>query len=307
MSEPATPRVTRRPGLPLIWVVPLVALAVAGWMVARQFQNHGPEITIEFDNAAGLAAGKSVLEHKGVVVGHVREVSLQPDLATVHVRVRLTKNAGALAREGSQFWVVQPEVSFSGVRGLETLLTGVRLQVRPGTGASQRSFRGLPKPPILDEPGAGRAFVLRTEKLSGLTAGSPVLYRDVKVGMVESTRLAEDSTAAILRIRIYTPYVDLVRTTTRFWNISGLSVKFGLSGAEVRSPTLQSLVAGGISFATPDRTPVSPPALENTEFYLAADADKEWLQWVPRIPITPVETGPQEVKKEAEAVTDLVK
>lgn len=292
MTTPATPRVSRRPSVPLIWVVPVVALLVAGWMIARQFRDRGPEITIEFANASGIEAGKTELEHQGVAVGVVRKVALKDDLSGVVVVVRLTKSGTLLARTGAQFWIVHPEVSFSGIRGLETLVTGVRLKVRPGHGAPARQFRGLDQPPPIDDPNAGRAFIMRTDKLGGLAPGNPVYYRGVKVGLVETTRLAEDATAAVIRLRVYTPYVDLVRTNTQFWNAGGVSLKLGLGGVDIRMNTLQSLIAGGVSFATPGGE-LAPPALENTEYVLHSEPEKEWLTWRPRIPIKPEETSPE--------------
>jgi paraquat-inducible protein B len=298
MTAPATPRVSRRPSLPLIWVVPLVALIIAGWMVGRQFRNRGPEITIEFATAAGIEAGKTELEHKGVSIGVVRTVTLKNDLSGVLVQVRLTKAGAALARSGSQFWIVHPEVSFSGIRGLETLVTGVRLKVRPGEGALATHFRGLDHPPPIDDPSAGRSFVLRTDKLGGVAPEDPVYYRGVKVGVVETTRLADDAIAAVIRVRIYTPYIDLVRTNTQFWNVGGISLKMGLHGLEVRTNTLQSIIAGGVSFATPGGE-LSPTALENTEFVLHEEPEKEWLQWEPRIQIHPEESVPDLAKPES--------
>ena len=146
MTPPA-PRVTRRPSLPLIWIVPIVALIVAAWMVVRQFHNRGPVITIEFASASGIEAGKTPLEHKGVTIGMVKEVQLKPDLSGVVVSVRLTKSGRSVAHAGSVFWVVHPQVSLSGISGLETLVTGVRMHVHPGNGGSAIHFRGLDAPP----------------------------------------------------------------------------------------------------------------------------------------------------------------
>jgi paraquat-inducible protein B len=291
MTTPATPRVARRRSFPLIWIVPVVALIIAGWMVVRQFRNRGPEITIEFANAAGIEAGKTELEHQGVGVGVVQDVSLKDDLSGVIVSVRLTRSGAMLARAGAQFWVLHPEVSFSGIRGLETLVTGVRLNVRPGRGAPARHFRGLDHPPPLEDPSVGRAFTLRTDKLGGLAPDNPVYYRGVRIGNVEATRLADDAIAALVRIRIFNPYVNLVRTNSQFWNAGGLSLKLGLGGLDVRMNTLQSILAGGVNLATPDGE-LAPVALENTEYVLHSEPAKEWLEWRPRIPIQPEESAP---------------
>lgn len=299
MTEPALPRISRRPALPLIWIVPLVALVIAAWMVVRQYRDRGPEIVVEFATGGGVEAGKTELEHKGVTVGLVKHVALKPDLSGVEVRVRLTKAGAGLARAGARFWVVRPEVGLSGIRGIETLVSGVRLNVRPGGGEPATRFKGLDRPPPIEDPAAGRAFVLRAEKLGGLVPGSPVYFRGVKVGAVETTWLAENASAALVRVRIYTPYVDLVRTNTQFWNASGIAFKFGLSGAEIRTTTLQSIFAGGVSFSTP--TDFGAPALEGTEYVLHAEPDKAWAAWNPRIQVAPVESAPDARKPEASA------
>jgi paraquat-inducible protein B len=293
MSTPATPRVSRTPTIPLVWIVPLVALAVGGWMVYREFRNRGPEITVEFIDGSGVEARKTTLEHRGVAVGLVTDVDLKQDLTGVAVKIRLNKAAAGLAAEGSRFWIVHPEIGFSGDRGLDTLLTGARLNVVPGNGPLKETFEGLEKPPPLENPGEGRAFVLQSDKLGSLTPGAPVFYRDVKVGVVETSRLANDAASVLIRIRVQSPYVDLVRTNTRFWNSGGLSFKVNLLGAQVRSTSLESLFAGGVAFATPERNDLGRPAPEGTLFKLYVEADKDWLKWQPQIPINPPNESPE--------------
>lgn len=305
MSTAATPRVTRRPAMPLIWVVPIVALLIAGWMIARQFRNHGPEITIEFANGAGIEAGKTDIEYKGVVVGLVTDLTLQSNLSAVLVKVRLTKSGVAVARAGSEFWVVHPEVSLTGVRGLETLVTGVRIRVRPGNGPTTKHFRGLDRPPPAEDPALGRAYLLRAEKLDGIKPGSSVYYRGVKVGLVETTRLAADSGAAVIRVRIFTAYAPLVRTNTQFWNAGGLDFHLGIHGVDLRADSLEALVGGGIAFATPDQPEIAPPALDRTEFQLHDKPEEAWLRWQPRIAIKPLESTPERSKEDGATESQL--
>jgi paraquat-inducible protein B len=298
MSSPPLPKIVRRPRIPLVWVVPLIALGIAGWMLAREFRHHGPEISIEFSDGAGVEPGKTELEYKGVSVGLVKTVALKRDLSGVVVNLRLMKSAAAVANRDSEFWIVHPEVSLSGIRGLETLVTGVKLNVRPGGGPPASHFKGLDRPPLPDDTRHGRAFVLRSEKLGSLTAGAPVYFREVKVGAVETVRLAEDATAVIVRIRVYTPYIDLVRANSEFWNAGGLAFKVNLLGAELKSTSLPAIFTGGISFATPDKTPLAPVAPDGTLFVLHKEAEKEWLKWEPRIPIHPVDDTPKPMPRE---------
>lgn len=289
MSTPPPPKVSRGLRLPLVWIVPLVAVAVAGWMVVRQLKDRGPEIIISFPDGSGVEADKTTLEYKGVSIGMVTAVELKPDLHGVSIHVRLDKTAEGVAVDGSQFWIVHPEIGFSGIRGLDTLLTGARITVRPGKGAPTKEFVGLDHTPP-PEMSKGRSFILQSDRLGSLSTGAPVFYRELKVGEVETSRLADDSAAVLVRIHVEAPYVDLVRTSTRFWNAGGFSFKVGLLGAELKNTSLESLITGGVAFATPDAAPLAPPADENTVFQLTTEADKDWLKWAPKIPVKSPET-----------------
>src|SRR4051812_18319164 len=104
MSSPSAPlpQVSRARSFSLVWVVPLLALAVGGWMIFSELRQRGPEITIEFADGSGIEAGKTVLEHKGVAVGAVKAVTLKPDRSGVLVRLRLDKAAAPLATADAQ-------------------------------------------------------------------------------------------------------------------------------------------------------------------------------------------------------------
>lgn len=304
MNKPPAPTIIRtRRSLPLIWVVPLVAFIVGGWLIARNSRDQGPEITIRFQNGAGIEAGKTILEHKGVAVGSVESVQLDGKLDEVLVKVQLARNAADLARADSQFWLVRPEIGFSGIKGLDTLFTGARLKVRPGTGGQPATeFTALRRAPLLESSDRGRTFILRADKLGALTPGAPVFFREVKVGFVETHKLTPDADGVLIRIRIRTPYDQLIHADTRFWNSGGIMVKIGLTGAEIRSNSLESLISGGVAFATPD-TPNAQPAPEGSEFGLADEAEKEWLKWKAKIPIEESAEGWETASPQADPAT----
>lgn len=287
-QSPPVPKVSRAPRFPLVWVVPLIALALGGWMIVRELQNRGPVINIEFVDGSGVVADKTQLEHKGVAVGTVIGVELKPDLKGVNVQVRLNKTAADIAGEGALFWIVHPEIGLSGIRGLDTLLTGPRLNVRPGNGPRADRFIGLERTPPPQLSKQGRTFILQSDQLGSLTTGAGVFFRQMKVGVVETSRLADDATAVLIRIHVESPYADLIRTNTRFWNAGGFSFKVGLLGAELKNTSLESMLSGGVAFATPggEGPSLSPPAEEGAVFQLAAEAEKDWLKWAPKIPLS---------------------
>lgn len=287
-SNTPAPKLSRFPRIPLIWIMPVVALAVAAWMLQREWRNHGNEITIEFADGTGLEAGQTKIEYKGVIVGRVQEVTLSENLRGVRVRVQLARDADMIARKGSQFWIVQPEIGFGGISGLETLLKGSRVGVRPGTGEPAELFQGLDAAPAPDRSDEGRAFILQADRLASLREHAPVFYRDIKVGEIEAARLTSDATGVLIRIRVEQAYVDLVRTNTRFWNAGGSPLQISLFGGGAPRKSLQSVITGAIEFATPEESAEVAP--DGHRFDLNKESEKEWLKWAPRIPINAPDT-----------------
>ena len=102
MSAPAA-KLSRFPRIPLIWVVPIIALVVAAWMLMREWRSHGTEITVEFADGSGVEPRQTKLEYKGVTVGVVEEIGLAKEWKHVVVRLQLRRDVKAIAREGAQF------------------------------------------------------------------------------------------------------------------------------------------------------------------------------------------------------------
>ncbi len=285
MTQEIQPPIPEPKNSLLVWIVPLIALLVGGYMVLKEVSGRGPQITIVFEEGAGIEAGKTVLQHKGLNVGVVDSVTLSPDLKHVEAVLSLQQSAKGLAREGSKFWILRPEIGIEGISGLGTLISGPTIQVKPGVGPFQKQFVAEKRPP-LEGSELGYHYHLRVAQLGSLKPGSPVLYRQFKVGEVVDTELAADSTAVMVKILVNSPYDKLVRTDSVFWNASGIAMKVGLLGAKIQTDSLQSVLAGGIMFATPDEDDeLAELASENTEFTLHPELDEDWLEWSPKIPL----------------------
>ncbi len=67
-------------------------------------------------------------------------------------------------------------------------------------------------------------------------------------------------------VHIEPEYAHLVNTSTRFWNSSGITLTGNLSGVQVKSESLQTLITGGISFDTLD--PKAPTVTKVRRFTL---------------------------------------
>jgi paraquat-inducible protein B len=275
-------RVRKRRLFRLVWVVPIVAAAVAGWLVYKHVSAMGPEIGITFSDGGGLRVGQTPLKYRGVQIGEVSGVELTKDHKRVLVRARLIRSAASVAVEGATFWIVRPQVGWGNVTGLSTVLSGPEIQVLPGTGEAKSEFRGLDSAPVgLETPGL--KIVLRAERPMALRTNSPVYYRGVEVGVVQKVDLSSGATSADVQLLIFQRYAPLVREGSAFWNVSGVNVKGSiLRGVEVDFESLRALVTGGVEFASPPGTARAKPG---TAFFLHESPKKEWLAWAAKIPL----------------------
>ena len=282
-------RVRKRRLFNLAWLVPLVAAAVAGFLIWQRYQERGPEVTIGFSDGGGLRVGITPVKYRGVVIGEVSGVELSRDHNRVLVRTRLQRAAAnAVAREGAVFWIVRPQVGFGNVQGLNTVLTGPEIQVLPPRNEDAPKayeFAGLDSAPVgLGMPGL--KIVLRAERPRSIRANTPVHYRGVEVGVVQNVELAPNATSADVHVLIYERYAGLVRQGSAFWDTSGVNVRGGLlKGIEVDIESLRTIATGGIEFATPSEK--APRAKPGTVFFLYDKPKDEWLSWLPRIALSP--------------------
>ncbi|MGH8642269.1 MAG: intermembrane transport protein PqiB [Burkholderiales bacterium] len=271
----------RRWAAATVWAIPLVAVLVAGYLVYDRISEYGPEITIRFRDGSGIKVTQTPIRYRGVQVGEVTGIALSEDHRHVEVKARLQRSAAAIAREGSVFWIVRPEVGIGNITGLATVLSGPEIQALPGTGEERSEFTGLESAPAGLEL-RGLKILVRTSQLGSLQRHSPVYYRGVEVGVVQDASLAPDARAVHVHVLIRRAYAPLVRANSVFWNASGVSVSGGLiRGVEVKLESLRSLAAGGINFATPNAS--ARPAREGQVFSLHAEGKKEWLTWAPKI------------------------
>jgi paraquat-inducible protein B len=280
-------KIKRRTTLSFIWSVPVIAAIVAGVMVVQNLQKIGPAITIQFEEGNGLGANQTVIRYRGVRVGSVRSVQLTPDTRRVEVRARLTRSAAGLAREGTAFWIVRPEVGVAGFHALETIVSGPYIEALPGEGNGKykNNFIGISEAPIRDPTGGGAEYVLRAAQIRSLGAGSPVYYRGLQAGTVQYLELSRDSTTVNVHILIKTNFTPLVRVNTLWWNAGGIEINWHLlSGLSMTAENLRSVITGGIAFATPNEAGERAPA--GTIFTLHEIPEERWLAWSPHLDLT---------------------
>ena len=254
----------------IVWVVPLVALLIGGWLAFKAISEKGPTVTITFKTAEGLEAGKTMIKYKDVEVGQVESIDLSEGGSHVIVTAELKKGAEPHLTENTRFWVERARIGAGGASGLGTLFAGAYIGIdlgKPG-GKPTRSFTGLEAPPVVTTGLPGHHFKLTAEKLGSLDIGSPIYYRQLKVGQVVAYEMEKDGTALDFQIFVHAPYNEFVRQNTRFWNASGLDVALDASGIRVNTESFLTMMIGGIAFDTPANLEPGAPAQEGTTFQL---------------------------------------
>ncbi|QDU65817.1 MlaD family protein [Engelhardtia mirabilis] len=266
-------------------LLPLITAALVGYLGWQAWNERGVTIEVELALGHGVQAGDPV-RYRGIDVGSVRAVHLAPGLDRVRLEVSLAPHAADLARTGTAFWVARPQVGPAGVSGLDTLVGPRYLAVLPGspTAPHQDRFEGLDAPPIVPPFDGGLEVVLTTPSRGGIAAGAPVLFRQLRVGMVTQIALTSDGSAVELRLVIDPYFGELVRAHTRFWETAGIELEADLlNGLSFEFDSLESILTGGIALATPDDH--GSRVRNGHRFELETTAPKGWTDWRPDLPL----------------------
>lgn len=262
-----------------MWWVALVAIALAGYLTWQAIGQTGPTITLLFPEGHGLEVGDAI-RHRGIDVGRVERIDLADNLSQIVVTATLLPGAEGIARQGSEFWIVRPQIGLTQVTGIETALGPKYIAVRPAQGEAieQLTFEGLPSPPIGNLDGLGLEIVLRGDQSHGILPGSPVTWRGVEVGQVLAVDLASDTRFVDVQVRIDQRYRTLVRGNSKFWITKGVGVDAGLLGIKVRTGSLTSIARGGIEFITPTAEATGQFISAGHVFQLHTEPQQEWTK-----------------------------
>ena len=271
---PAAP-VRHRRRIPLVWIVPFLTALIALYLAWDTFSKRGPTITISFDTAAGLTPGQSQLKYRNVVMGTVKSIAIAPDLANVLVTIETVREAESLLTDKTIFWVVKPQLFAGNVSGLDTILSGSYIGMRPDArgGNPQHDFVGQQDPPVLQASAKGTTFRLNTKRLGSISLGAPVFFRDIDVGTVLGWDLHDLANSVSIHAFVRAPFDQYVRNDSSFWDASGVSIKFGSDGIDVQLESLRAVLLGGIAFDTPQGS-TQPIAKADQAFELFKNLDQ---------------------------------
>ena len=236
-----------------VWLIPLAAALVGGYLLVQNIRSRGSEITLYMDNADGIEAGTTTIRLLNVEVGRVVRVQLKPDQKGVILTAKIRKESADLMKKDTQFWVVKPRIDQNGVTGLGTLISGSYISLAPGGKDSEAAtkFTVSDLPPITAAGQSGLRLKLAGKNSKMANVGSPVLYENHTVGTVESAKFNPADQTVEYSVFIQSPNESLVNSGSRFWLESGVNVRLDGGGIKVDSPPLSALLSGAIAFDSP--------------------------------------------------------
>lgn len=268
-SAHARPIVRRARRLSPIWIIPIIAALLGLWLSWKYYSARGPAISVRFETAEGIVAGKTPVMCRSVTVGTVDTIDLTSNLKGVVVTMQMTSEATRLLTSDTQIWVVRPRYGAAGISGLSTLVSGSYIELAPGVSTvPRRDFVGLEQPPVTPKGVPGLHVTLFTDEAGGIAPGTSITYKGLSAGRIESRVFHPENGKVEFGAFISADYAGLVRSNTKFWNTSGVDVQLGANGLQLHTGTLESLLMGGITFGQPTGAMSAPPVSDGATFAL---------------------------------------
>jgi len=276
----ALARKSRWPGW--IWSVPIAAVGIVAWLLIRAFSEQGVDVTVTFDDAAGMKARDTKVSFHGLEIGKVNSVELASDRQHVLAHLALDKTVRKDLTSGTRFYLQGAEVSFSDPASLKAILAGPSILMIAGAGSPSRTFTGrLGKPP--EVLAVSTPVVVNFDGDVGkLKPGAAVSLRGFTVGKVDNVQLTTDAVTGAI-----TTSVMLDLDPTRF-NIRMLPASPIDWPATLRA-TLASLVRHGLRATLKQTPPLVGP--EQVDLVVAPDSAAAELLTVGSYPQIPAENG----------------
>jgi paraquat-inducible protein B len=244
-------------------------------------------LTLKVPNGKDFSKNTKI-RYQGIEVGHLTELHFNADLDQVVCRAIVEKNAEKLFREDTVLYLVGPQIDLSGVRNLDTVLSGAYIALRPGTGKPASEFTVIPQGPGTNEIYPGLNIILESETLGSLKPGRPIYYRQVPVGQITGYKLSKSGKQVWVTANIMPEYKHLVRSGTKFWNVSGIEITGGVfGGMNVSTESLEAFLTGGVALATPEGEEMGNPVASGVHFVLAKKVEKGWKSWAPDLSTYP--------------------
>lgn len=252
-----------------LWFIPLITLLIGLGLGWQHLATRGPTIEIVFKDAGNMQEGKTKIRFKEIDIGTIESINFSEDFKKVIVTAQMTRTAAPLLRSDTQFWLVSTQITPSGITGLNTLISGSYIAIKPGQDKEKsHHFVAMDEAPLIQPYDTGINIELQSSQVNGLRAGSPIVFKGMTVGRVQKISFFDDFSGFRINAFIAEPYDQLIQSNTQFWNISGFQFNASAGGINLQASSLETVLLGGITFTTPGALDPQLRAQENSQFHL---------------------------------------
>ena len=243
-------------------------------------QKSGISVRLIAQEIKNLQEGAGLYYH-GIKIGIVSSYHIHKDKKSFIIDLILDPQYKKLLNSSSAFYHMdgmELKADFNGVDlktgSLESILRGGIAVETPDFKADAQlskeyrlysSYADLSKARYLSAEGL--YLTLMAQELGSLKKGSPVYFKQIKVGEVVSYRWDAQRKKVLLELFVVKEYAKEVHDNSLFYNASGVDAKFDLSGFEINTESLETIITGGIAFYTP-LSQTSMPARNHEQFKL---------------------------------------
>ena len=254
------PKIENQKAVSFIWILPLIILGILAWIGYESYMKKGTKVTVIFKSAEGLKENVTTLEYKGLQLGKVTKISMHEDLRSVKVNILVDKEvAKYVASEGSSFWIKKPTVSLTKVSGLNTLISGYKIELSPtlkskeefDKAQSKYYFDGLDTQPNDEIDNDGYYISLIANDKDNVEVGTPIFYNNFQIGEITAKEFVFEK--VYFTAYIYDKFNYLVNKSSQFFINEALKVSYGASGLNVEVGSLYSALVGGVTVITPNK------------------------------------------------------
>ena len=254
-------------------------------------KRDGVRVYLRADNIDNLQEETGVFYH-GVEIGTVSSHTLNSDKKSFDLELIISPQYRKLLNASSLFCHksgIELSAGLDGVElntgSLETILRGGISVETPDFDAEVKlkksyklyeSHAQLRKAEYLSKEGI--YLSLAAEKLGSLKEGSPLYYKQIKVGEVVSYQWDAQKQKVLISIFVIEAYAKEIHQDTLFYNASGFNAQLSMNGLEINTDSLESIMTGGISFYTPASLDAKP-ARSHEQFTLYSTENQAMHQY----------------------------
>jgi paraquat-inducible protein B len=252
----------------LVWVIPILASLIVGYLGVKAVLNRGEVVTVTFSIAAGAKPGETQVLYQGIQAGRVLKIEPNADGRRLDFQLRLVPAAKNGLNTNARFWLIGANPNLTDLSSLKAVVSGVAIGYAPGDGGEPADrFEGLDQAPLILPGDKGTRYTLHAHTLNSIHEGSIVLFHGQPIGKAIEVKF-DGNEGFRLSVFIYRPYDSLIRAGARFWKITPLHLSFTGGGISASLAPLSTLLAGGIDLESDTAAPDARQSPPDTEFTL---------------------------------------